>query len=295
MSFTPLTGLHAFVTVARHRNFSAAARELGVSTSAVSQAVRQFEARLGVTLLSRTTRSVAPTEAGRRLLERSGPALEQALDGLRTVTDTGDEITGTVRLTVPELVMEQALNAVVPRYLAAYPKVSLEIHVDSRRVDIVKEGYDGGVRMEGIPRDMVRVRLSERMRFLVVGAPSYLARHGEPRRPEDLLQHRCLGMRMDSTGEPYRWDLERGKRSWRIPVTPVLTTNDRRARVAIAEAGAGLAYVPEPDVASQLEQGTLRIVLEEYAAWVPGFFLYFPSRKQASPAFRAFIDQVRTR
>ena len=228
------------------------------------------------------------------MLERSGPALEQALDGLRTFTETGDEITGTVRLSVPELAMEQVLNAVVPRYLAAYPKVSLELQVEGRNVDIVKEGYDGGVRMENIPKDMVRVRLSERMRFVVVGAPAYLARHGEPQKPEDLLQHRCLGMRMEPSGEPYRWDLER-ERSWRIPVMPMLLTNDRRARVTLAEAGTGLAYVPEPDVTSQLEQGTLRIVLEEYAAWVPGFFLYFPSRKQASPAFRAFIDMVRAR
>ncbi|QRK08237.1 LysR family transcriptional regulator [Archangium violaceum] len=292
MSFTPLNGLHSFVMVARRRGFSAAARELGVSVAAVSQSVRSLESRLGVTLLYRTTRSVAPTEAGQRLLERSGAALEHALDGLRALEARGDEVAGTVRLAVPSLAMEQALAPVVSRFLEAYPKVSLDIQVDNRRVDIVREGFDGGVRRDAIPQDMARVRLGERFRFLVVGAPAYLARRGEPRTPEDLLLHACLGMREEATGAVSRWNLESGKRSWRLPVVPMLVCNDRRARVAMAEAGMGLTYEPEPGVLSQLEHGTLRIVLEKYAAWVPGFFLYFPSREQASPAFRAFIDMV---
>jgi DNA-binding transcriptional LysR family regulator len=293
MPFTPLHGLHAFTVVARLRSFSAAARELGVSPSALSQAVRQLEERLGVVLLSRTTRSVAPTEVGTRLLEKSGAPLAQALEGLRTVTRPADALTGTVRLTVPELVTESVFAPLVPRFLEAFPKVSVELVADSRRVDLVREGFDGGVRMEGIARDMVRLRLSAPFRLVVVGAPSYLARHGAPRQPEDLAHHRCVGMRA-AGGSPHPWWLERGRRSWTVPVVPVLTCNERRALLGMVEAGAGLCYAPELEVAPQLERGTLRLVLEEYAARMPGLFLYYPSRRQASPAFRAFIDLLKS-
>lgn len=289
MPFTPLHGLHAFTVVARLRGFSAAARELGVSPSALSQAVRQLEERLGVVLLSRTTRSVAPTEAGVRLLERSGAPLVQALEGLRGVARETEAVSGTVRLSVPELVTESVFTPWLPRFLEAFPKVRVELVADSRRVDLVREGFDGGVRMEGIPKDMVRLRLGAPFRLLVVGSPAYLARHGEPRKPEDLTHHRCVGLR--ATGDtPHPWWLERGRRTWNVPVVPVLTCNERRALLALVEAGAGLCYAPELEVASPLERGTLRCVLEDYAARMPGLFLYYPSRRQASPAFRAFID-----
>ncbi|MBM7116438.1 LysR family transcriptional regulator [Archangium primigenium] len=291
MSFTPLHGLHAFAVVARHRGFSAAARELGVSPSALSQSVRQLEERLGVVLLSRTTRSVAPTEVGARLLERSGVPLERALEGLRTVVHEAGELTGTVRLSVPEFVTEHVLAPLVARFLEAHPRVTLEIDVDSRRVDLVREGYDAGVRMENIPKDMIRSRLGAPFRLLVVGAPSYLARHGEPLKPEDLLRHRCLGMRAAS-GQAHPWELERGRRVWKVPVKPVLLCDERRARLAMVEAGVGLGYVAEPEVEQHLARGTLRPVLEAYAARVPGLFLYYPSRRQASPAFRAFVESV---
>ena len=291
MVFTPLHGLHAFTVVARHRSFSGAARELGVSTSALSQAVRQLEERLDLVLLARSTRSVAPTEVGQRLLDRSGSPLEQALEGLRTVTREADELTGTVRLTVPEMVMEHILAPVVPRYLAAYPRVALEIDTDGRRVDIVREGFDAGVRMEGIPKDMVRRRLSGPFRLVVVGAPSYLSRHGEPQRPDDLRQHRCIGMRAAS-GQPYPWELERGKRLWKVPVSPVFLCNERRSRVAMAEAGVGLGYVVDQDVSEQLERGTLRVVLETYAVRMPGTYLYYPGRRQVSPAFAALLAML---
>lgn len=293
MSFASLNGLHAFTVVARHRSFSAAARELGISTSALSQAVRKLEERLDVALLSRTTRSVAPTEAGSRLLEKCGAPLEQALEGLRTATTGAGELTGLVRLTVPEMVTEYILAPLIPRFLAAHPQVRLEIDVDNRQVDLVREGFDAGVRLGGIPKDMVRLRLSGPFRIIVVAAPSYLARHGEPKKPEDLRLHSCIGMNTSGVRTDV-WEFERGRRGWKVPVVPVLTCGERRARLAMVEAGVGLAHVVELEVAEQLERGTLRLVLDEYSPRVPGVFLYYPSRRQASPAFRAFIDMVRS-
>jgi DNA-binding transcriptional LysR family regulator len=292
MSFTPLGGLHAFTVVARCASFSAAARELGVSPSALSQSVRQLEERLGVILFTRTTRSVALTQAGARLLERSGAPLEQALEGLRSTTDDAGELTGKVRLSVPETVTEHVLQPLIPRFLAAHPRVSLEIDIENRRVDIVREGFDAGVRMEGIARDMTRLRISGPFRLVVVGAPSYLARHGEPQRPEELTRHRCLGM-YAANGRPHPWELERGKRLWRVPVDYVFVCKERRVRMAMVEAGVGLAYMYEREAAEALQRGAVKLVLEPYAAKLPGLFLYYPGRKQTTPAFRAFLDMLR--
>jgi DNA-binding transcriptional LysR family regulator len=294
MAFTPLNALHGFLAVARRRSFAAAARQLGVSTSALSQSVRQLEARLGVALLTRTSRTVALTEAGQRLLEHSGAAVDQALEALKTVAARPGEITGRLRLSVPTVAVSLVLARIVPRFLARHPRVELDVRVENRFVDVVAEGLDAGIRLsEAIERDMVQVRLTPPGRFVVVGSPDYLARRGVPQRPEDLLQHDCIGIRSTTDGSRYAWELERGRRTWRVPVQgPVVTTSGELMQ-DLALAGVGLWYAYEPVIAGELRAGKLRVVLEPYAARVPGFFLYFPGRAQVSPALRAFVDVAR--
>ncbi len=295
MAFTPLNALNAFLAVGRKRSFSAAAKELGVSGSALSQSVRQLEARVGVPLLVRTTRSVALTDAGRRLLESAGPPVEQALQALKTATARPGEVTGSLRLTVPSVAVSPVATPLLTRFHQRHPRVEVELRVEDRLVDIVAEGLDAGIRMsETLERDMVQVRLSDAAyRFVVVGSPAYLKRRGTPERPKDLLTHDCICIRSPTSGAIYQWELERGPRSWRVPVHGPFITGEWRAMVELAEAGVGLAYVFEPGVKTQLERGTLRLVLEPYAARVEGFFLYFPNRAQVSPALRAFVDVAR--
>ena len=291
-----LSQLAVFLTVARLRSFSAAARELRVSTSAVSQSVRQLEEQLRVTLLVRTTRSVSLTDEGRRLVESAGPALGQAIDALTQVSARPGELVGRLRLSMPRTAVPFVVTPMLATFHERYPRLQLEIILDERFVDIVAEGYDAGVRLtEAIERDMVQVRLTDAFRFIVVGAPSYLARHGTPERPEDLLDHECITYRSLSTGGLYAWELERGRKSWRVPVRGALVTNDSQMGAAVAEEGVALAYVAEPAVATQLRDGRLQRVLEVYAPTVPGFFLFYPRRAQRSPLLRAFVDTARER
>ena len=294
MAFTPLNALNSFLAVARHRSFAAAARHLGVSTSALSQSVRQFEARLGVTLLTRTSRTVALTDAGQRLLEHAGAAVDQALESLKTVSARPGEITGRVRLSVPSPAVTLVVARLLPRFVERYPRVEVEVQVENRFVNVVAEGLDAGIRLsEAIERDMVQVRLTGPGRFVVAGAPTYLARRGTPEKPRDLLQHDCLCIRTSHAGARYAWELERGRKTWRVPVQGAVTTNDPELMRLLAVEGVGLLYAFEPQIADDLRRGSLRLVLEPYAAAVPGFFLYFPSRAQVSPAFRAFVDVAR--
>jgi len=294
MAFTPLNALNSFIAVARHRSFAAAARHLGVSTSALSQSVRQLEVRLGVTLLTRTSRTVALTDAGQRLLENAGAAVDQALESLKTVSVRPGEVTGRVRLSVPGSAVALVLARLLPRFIERYPKVEVEVQVENRFVNIIAEGLDAGIRLsEAIERDMVQVRLTDPGRFVVAAAPSYLARRGTPQKPPDLLQHDCICIRTSMDGARYAWELERGRKTWRVPVQGTVTTNDTELMRVLAIAGVGLLYMFEPEIADELRRGSLRLVLEQYAAAVPGFFLYFPSRAQVSPALRAFVDVAR--
>jgi DNA-binding transcriptional LysR family regulator len=294
MKTTLLPQLQVFLVVARLKSFSAAARELGVSPAAVSQTVRQLEEQLRVVLFARTTRSMALTDAGRRLLEGAGPGLNQALASLMEVSAQPGEVVGRLKLTVPEVAVPFVITPVLPAFRARHPRVEVEVVVENRLVDIVAEGYDAGVRLhEAIERDMVQVRLTEAFRFVVVGAPSYLEKHGVPQRPEDLLHHECFTIRMPSSGGLYAWELERGRRNWRVPVRGSVLTNNREMTQALVEQGLGLAYAFEPAVKEQLRSGRLVRVLEEYAPTVPGFFLYFPSRAQRSGPLRLFIEVAR--
>jgi DNA-binding transcriptional LysR family regulator len=294
MAFTPLNALNVFIVVARRLSYAAAARDLGVSTSAVSQSVRQLEARLEVTLLTRTSRSVALTDAGHRLLDHAGPAVDQALESLKTVRAKRGEVTGRVRLTVPSSSISLILADLLPRFFARYPEVRVEVQVDDRFVNTVAGEFDAGLRLvEAIDRDMIHVRLSGPMRLVVVGAPSYFERKGVPQKPQDLLHHDCICVRRDPGGEPWAWELERGKKTFRIPVTGPVTTNDAELMRAMAVAGVGLFYSLESRVDSDLASGRLNVVLEPYAPKVPGLYLYFPKRSQVSPALKAFIEIAR--
>lgn len=294
MAFTPLNSLNAFLAVARRRSFAAAARDLGVSPSALSQSVHQLESRVGVALLTRTSRSVALTDAGQRLLENAGPGVDQALEALKTITARPGEVTGRLKLSVPSAAVPLILTRLVPKFIDRYPNVELDVRVENRFVNIVAEGLDAGVRLiEAIDLDMMHVRLSGPSRVVVAGAPSYLKRKGIPEKPADLLQHDCLRSRWAPDTEPFAWELERGKKTWRVPVRGPVITNDRELVHALALSGHGLLYSLEAVIADDLARGRLRVVLEAYASSVPGLFLYYPSRAQASPALRAFIALAR--
>nr|AYM54029.1 transcriptional regulator LysR family [Pyxidicoccus fallax] len=294
MALTPLNELAVFVTVARRGNFTRAARELGVSRSAVSQSVRNLEERLGQSLLSRTTRSVSLTDAGRRLLEGAGPGLEAALATLEHLSAKETQLTGTLRLTVPLLAVPLVLEPVLPAFIEAHPHVRVEVRAENRYVNIVSEGLDAGIRLrESVERNMVSVRLLPPFRYLVLAAPAYARRHGLPARPQDLGRHACIGWRTPSTGLPYHWELERGRRELRIPVKGSLITDSADLVARMALAGVGLAYLSELEVAPWLRSGELIPVLEDWAPSVPGLFLYYPHRTRVSAPLRAFIEVAR--
>lgn len=294
MNAAPFSQLQAFLSVARHRSFSGAARDLGISRSAVSQAVSQLEEQLRVVLLTRTTRSVAVTDAGRRLVDGAAPAIGQLLSTLSEVGAAPGETVGRVRLSVPRAAVPFVVDPVVPTFRARHPRIEVEVAVDDRLVDIVAEGYDAGVRLtESIQRDMVQVRLTDPFRFVVVGAPTYLAKHGTPERPQDLMRHECITFRSQTTGALYAWELQRGRKTWRVPVRGGVVGNDAEVIASMAEKGLGLVYAFEPMVMESLRAGRLKRVLEAYAPTVPGYFLYFPSGSQRSAPLRLFVDAAK--
>jgi DNA-binding transcriptional LysR family regulator len=286
----PFPQLEAFLVVGRLKSFSGAARELGVSRSAVSQSVRQLEAHIGVTLLTRTTRSVGLTDSGKALMESTAPVVGQLNDALTQASKPGETV-GRLRLTVPRVALHYFLDPVLIEFRKRHPGISVELDIEDRFVDIVAGGYDAGVRLvESIERDMIQVRLTQPFRLVVVGAPSYFKRHGVPERPEDLLHHECITFRLGSSGALYAWELERGRRSFRIAVRGGIVTNDGTITPSLAERGLGLAYVLDAMVEDAVRAGRLRVVLDAYAPTVPGYFLYFPSRSQRSEALRLFVE-----
>jgi DNA-binding transcriptional LysR family regulator len=290
----PFPQLQAFLAVARAHSFSAAARELGVSRSAVSQAVRQLEEQLHVGLLTRTTRSVSLTDVGRRLVEGAAPALAQAVATLTEVAAQPGETVGRLRLSLPRVAAPLVVEQLLPGFRARHPRVEVELVIEDRLVDIVAGGYDAGIRLsEIIDRDMVSVRLTAPARFVVVGAPAYLARHGTPKRPEDLLRHECLTFRSPTTGALYAWELERGRRTWRVPVRGGVVVNDGLLCASLAKLGLGLAYALESTITEELRSGQLQRVLEPFAPTVPGYCIYFPRRAQRSTPLRLFVDTAK--
>ncbi|RKG69007.1 LysR family transcriptional regulator [Corallococcus sp. CA054B] len=245
-------------------------------------------------LVQRTTRSVSLTDAGRRLVDRVGPVFAQTAAALAEVSAKPGEVVGRLRLSVPHAAVSLILEPVLPTFRKRNPRVEIELVLDERFVDIVAGGYDAGVRLsESIERDMVQVRLTEPFRFVVVGTPDYLARHGRPQRPEDLLEHECITFRSPTNGALYAWELERGRKSWRVPVRGGIVTNDGLLCSTLAKRGLGLAYSPEAWIRDELRRGELEVVLEAYAPVVPGYFLYFPSRNQQSAPLRLFVETAK--
>ncbi len=282
------------IVVARERSFTRAAAKLGVSQSALSHAIRGLEERLGVRLLTRTTRSVAPTDAGETLIASIGPRFDQIETDLVALTDRRDRVAGTLRITAGEHALSSTLWPLLKPFLKAWPDVNVELTTDNTLTDIVNDRFDAGVRLgDQIARDMVAVRIGPDWRMVVVGAPDYFAVQGKPETPTDLQQHRCINMRLPTHGGIYPWEFSRDDQQIRIRVEGQLIFNNLNARVEAAIAGLGLAYVPEDCVSEAVATGTLVKVLDAWCEPFSGYHLYYPSRKQHTAAFARLLDAVR--
>jgi DNA-binding transcriptional LysR family regulator len=293
MADVSLTELKAFVLVAQHRSFRRAADVAGVARPTLSHALRGLEQRLGVRLLHRTTRSVALTEAGERLLARLAPALRDLDDMLGDVGQHADDVGGPLRINANEGGARWLLRHAVPPLLERYPRVTVELLTEGRLVDIVAEAFDAGVRLrETVPQDMVAVPLGGDTRFVAVAAPAYVTRHGEPAMPEDLHAHRCIRQRLPS-GKAYRWEFERDGKEVLIDVPGALTLDHSGLMVEAAAAGLGIAFVPEPFAAEALQQRRLIHLLAAWSPPLPGLCLYYARNRQTPAALRALIDVVR--
>lgn len=290
-----LDGVEAFLGVAQHRSFRKAAVDLGVTPSAISQAVRTLEARVGTALFIRTTRSVGLTEAGERFLSRAKPAFEELIAASAVARDLGRRPTGLLRLTVPRAVVPILLEPLIASFCQAFPEVEVEISASGELVDLAAGGFDAGVRMgQFIAADMVAVRLTPPFPFVVVGSPDYLRRQRRPEGIEDLRRHACLRLRR-SSGSIAPWSFVDDGKPVETIVSGPLIAHDFSTLLGAAVEGMGLAQVPEPTSASLVKAGRLVRVLEQFATMAPGVFLYYPSRHRMAPKLRAFVDHVKIR
>ena len=288
-----LDGVEAFLAVARRKSFRRAAADLGVTPSAISQAVRALEARIGAPLFTRTTRSVGLTEAGERFLARARPAFEELVAAGEAARDLGGRPAGLLRLAVPRAVVPLILQPMIASFCEAYPDIELEIAASEELVDIAQQGFDAGVRLgQFIAADMTIVRLTPPFRFVVVGSPTYLARAGAPDRPEDLRNHACLRQRL-SNGSIALWRFLDGNRPLEVSVAGPLIANDFPSLLAAALEGVGLAQLPEPVARAAVHDRRLRHLLAPFAPTTPGVFLYHSGRREVLPKLRAFIDHVK--
>ncbi|HEY4985039.1 MAG TPA: LysR family transcriptional regulator [Bradyrhizobium sp.] len=291
-----LDDLKAFVAVGRERSFTRAAAKLGVSQSALSHTIRELEARLGVRLLTRTTRSVSPTEAGERLLHTLGPRFEEIDAALLAVSELREKPAGTIRITASEYVVDTLLWPRLAIFLRQYPDIKIEIATDSGLTDIVAQRFDAGVRSgEQIAKDMIAVRIGPDLRMAVVGAASYFRKRTEPKKPQDLIDHNCINLRLPTLGGLYAWEFEKGARELKVRVEGQLVFNGTFQMLNAALAGLGLAYVPEDLAQPHLAKGRLRRVLEDWCPPYSGYHLYYPSRRQSSAAFALLVDALRYR
>lgn len=295
----PLDGLLPFVLAARHRSFTAAAAELRVTRSAVSQAIKALETRLGVTLLARTTRDVGLTEAGEAFLAAVQPAVVAIAAAAEAASAMGGRPAGTLRLNVPRVAIGTVIAPLLPRFRAACPEVTVEVFAEDRLANIVEGGFDAGVRLgELLAQDMVSVRLSPPERLVVVGAPAYFARRGHPAHPRDLAFHDCINFRQSTRGGLYAWEFEQPRadgspEAFEVAVQGGLVVNDTALKLQAAIDGLGLAYELESAARPAIAAGSLQPTLGDFAPTTPGFFLYFPARAQVLPKLRAFIDIAR--
>lgn len=288
-----LEGVEAFLATARNRSFRRAADELGVTPSAVSQAVRVLEARIGAALFFRTTRSVGLTEAGQRFLDRAGPAFDELVGAAETARDLGQRPTGLLRIAVPPGVVPLILEPRFASFCQAYPDVELEIAASEQMVDLAVTGFDAGIRLgQFIAPDMVAVRLTRPFPFAVVASPSYLERRGTPRSPDDLKDHDCLRLRR-SNGAIRPWSFMDGNRSIEALVSGPLIAHDYATLIGAAERGLGLVQVPQPLAGTAIREDRLVPVLTRFAMMTPGVFLYHLGKRQVLPKLRAFIEHVK--
>lgn len=289
-----LDGMSVFVAVAEVKGFRAAGERLGVSGSAVSQSLRKLEERLGVALVQRTTRSVRLTEAGERLYAAARPALEELRAAVTSVGELSSEPRGTLRLHMAGAAESFLSGQLLADFLAEHPHVKLDLYVSDEPLDIVAEGYDAGIRLgEVIDRDMIAVPVSGDIRLVVVGARSYFARHAKPKHPRDLVDHACINWHPTAKAAPYRWEFTEDGRDFSVDVRARVLTNDPALNVRLARAGVGLTLGDESRVREGVASGELVPVLEEFSTPFPGFYLYYPQRRHASPALRALVDYLR--
>jgi DNA-binding transcriptional LysR family regulator len=291
-----LTDLQSFLVVARERSFTKAAAKLGLSQSALSHTMRELEERLGLRLLMRTTRSVAPTDAGERLLRTLAPRLEEIEAELNSLSALRGKPAGTIRITAGEHAAETVLWPKLSKLLPQYPDIKVELIVDYGLRDIVADRYDAGVRTgEQIAKDMIAVRIGPDMRMAVVGAPSYFAKRPRPKRPQDLTTHTCINLRLPTYGNVYAWEFEKNGRELKVHVEGQLTFNNLALRIEAALAGCGLAYLPEDQVRAHIAQGRLVRVLADWCPLYTGYHLYYPSRRHPSAAFATVVEALRYR
>ncbi len=288
--------LLAFLAVARERSFTKAAAKLGISQSALSHTIRGLEARLGLRLLTRTTRSVSPTEAGERLLQTVGHRFEEIEAELESLSELREKPAGTIRISAGEHAVNSVLSPALAKFLPRYPDIKVEITVDHGLIDIVAQRYDAGVRSgEQVAKDMIAVRIGPDMRMAVVGAPSYFTERSPPRKPQELTDHNCINLRLPTYGGLYAWEFEKGDRELKVRVDGQLVFNGPTQMLNAALVGLGLAYVPQDLAQPHLDGGLLTRVLEDWCPPYSGYHLYYPSRRQSSPAFALLVDALRYR
>jgi DNA-binding transcriptional LysR family regulator len=286
--------LAIFSVVARERSFTRAAAKLGMSQPALSRAMRQLEERLGVRLLARTTRSVAPTEAGQRLLQVIAPRFEEIDTELALLSEFRDKPAGRLRITAGEHAATTVLRPALAKLVPENPDLHIEVIVDYGLTDIVAEGYDAGVRLgEQVAKDMIAVRIGPEIRMAVVGSPGYFARHPRPSNPRDLVKHNCITIRLPTYGGIFPWEFGKKGEELKVRVEGQLVFNNIAMRLDAALAGLGLAYLPEDQVQAPVAEGRLIRVLADWCPPFPGYHLYYPSRRQASAAFTLFRDALR--
>ncbi len=288
--------LLGFLAIAGERSFTRAAAKLGVSQSALSHSIRELEERLGVRLLMRTTRSVAPTEAGERLLRNLGPRFEEIDAELAALGALRNKPAGTIRITTGEHASETILWPALAKLLPRYPDIKVELAIDYGLTDIVAERYDAGVRLgEQVAKDMIAVRIGPDFSMAVVGSPGYFASRPKPRKPQDLTSHACINIRLPTHGAIYAWEFEKRGRELKVRVDGQLVFNNVGLRMNAVLAGLGLAYLPEDQVGKHLDSGRLVRVLDDWCPPFAGYHLYYPSRRQMTPAFAVLVDALRYR
>jgi DNA-binding transcriptional LysR family regulator len=285
-----------FLVVAHERSFTKAAAKLGIAQSTLSHTIKRLEERMGLRLLTRTTRNVAPTEAGERLRQSLAPRIAEIEADIEALTAFRDKPSGTVRITLSDHAMERVVWPKLRPVLMNYPDIKVELSRDNGMRNIVEDGFDAGVRLgESLEKDMVAVRIGPDWRLVAVASPDYLAKHSGPERPQDLIAHRCINIRQTTAGGLYAWEFEKRGQELRVRVDGQLTFNTAFAQVEAAVAGYGIAYVPEDLVEQHVEKGRLCKVLEDWSPLFPGYHLYYPSRRQHAPAFTVLIEALRVR